>query len=326
MYRAELANGSFDPHRRRRDDPALGLGATTHQTHMAIRLHARGPIPIFAALTTWRISGSDRYPPPLAPMPERLELEALLLDHLGWIDKASAAMCRRSGMTPRDSEEFASWARLRLIEDDYSILRKFRNESRFSTYLTVVLAMLFRDYRVHHWGRWRPSAAAQRLGTVAVTLEMLVYRDCMRLDQAINVLRFNARVELTERELRAMFARLPRRTPVRPTETGPTPLESTESHLYADDQVVTRETAREKEVIHGAIASALACLRPEDQMILKLRFWEGLGVAEISRVLGLPQKPLYRRVERLLEELRARLETAGVSATDARSVLGESTI
>jgi RNA polymerase sigma factor for flagellar operon FliA len=259
-------------------------------------------------------------------MPERLELEALLIDHLGWIDKASAAMCRRSGMTPRDSEEFASWARLRLIEDDYSILRKFRNESKFSTYLTVVLAMLFRDYRVHHWGRWRPSAAAQRLGNVAVALEMLVYRDGMKLDQAVNVLRVNAGIDLTERDLRAIFAQLPRRTPVRPTETGSALLEATESQQHADDDLSSDEAAREKTQIDLALSTALHSLRPEDQLILRLRYWEGLGVAEISRILDLPQKPLYRRVERLLEELRARLETAGVSAEAARSVLGESTI
>ena len=278
------------------------------------------------APNSWRIKGSDRYPPPLAPMPERLELEALLIDHLGWIDKASAAMCRRSGMTPRDSEEFASWARLRLIEDDYSILRKFRNESKFSTYLTVVLAMLFRDYRVHHWGRWRPSAAAQRLGNVAVALELLVYRDGMKLDQAVNVLRVNAGVDLTERDLRAIFAQLPRRTPVRPTETGSALLEATESQQHADDDLSSDEAAREKTQIDLALSTALHSLRPEDQLILRLRYWEGLGVAEISRILDLPQKPLYRRVERLLEELRARLETAGVSAEAARSVLGESTI
>lgn len=258
-------------------------------------------------------------------MPERLELEALLIDHLGWIEKASAAMCRRSGMTPRDSEEFASWARLRLIEDNYSILRKFRNESKFSTYLTVVLAMLFRDYRVHHWGRWRPSAAALRLGDVAVTLELLVYRDGMRLDQAVNILRVNAGVDLTERELRAIFARLPRRSPVRPTETGPAALDATESTQHADDDLVANEAAGEKAAIDVAISAALHSLRPEDQLILRLRFWEGLGVAEIARLLGLPQKPLYRRVERLLEELRARLETAGVSAEEARAVIGEST-
>ena len=229
-------------------------------------------------------------------MPERLELEALLIDHLGWIEKASAAMCRRSGMTPRDAEEFASWARLRLIEDNYSILRKFRNESKFSTYLTVVLAMLFRDYRVHHWGRWRPSAAAQRLGDVAVTLEMLVYRDGVRLDQAVNILRVNAGVELTERQLRAIFSRLPRRSPVRPTETGPDVLDATESTQHADDDLAAGEAAEEKAAIDLAVSAALHALRPEDQLILRLRFWEGLGVAEIARLLDLPQKPLYRRV------------------------------
>jgi RNA polymerase sigma factor for flagellar operon FliA len=256
-------------------------------------------------------------------MPERLELEGLLLGHLAWIDKASATLCRRSGMSPRDAEEFASWARLRLIEDDYSILRKFRNESKFSTYLTVVLTMLFRDFRVHQWGRWRPSAVAQRLGNVAIALETLVYRDGMPLDQAVKVLQVNCRVELTERELRGLFSRLPRRTPVRPTEVGPTPLDSAESNEHADTDVLADEASQHKAAIDIAVTSALACLRPEDQLILRLRFWEGLGIADISRALGLPQKPLYRHVDRVLHDLKTRLQAAGVSAEEARSILAE---
>ena len=259
-------------------------------------------------------------------MPERLELEALLLHHLGWIDKASAALCRRSGMSPRESEEFSSWARLRLIEDDYSILRKFRNESKFSTYLTVVLTMLFRDYRVHHWGRWRPSAAAQRIGNIAITLETLVYRDGMRLDEAVTVLRHNSRTELTERDLRAMFACLPRRAPVRPVEAGASQLDAIESSHLADADVLADEAVRGKSAIDIAIASAIACLNTEDQLIIRLRYWEGLGVAEIARALSLPQKPLYRRVERVLEELRVHLESVGVSPEEARSALDEANV
>jgi RNA polymerase sigma factor for flagellar operon FliA len=38
-----------------------------------------------------------------------------------------------------------------------------------------------------------------------------------------------------------------------------------------------------------------------------------MSVAEIARTLAIPQKPLYRRLERLLEHLREQLEAEGIS-------------
>ena len=51
-------------------------------------------------------------------------------------------------------------------------------------------------------------------------------------------------------------------------------------------------------------------------MILKLRFWEGLTIADISRALHLEQRPLYRRMDRLLAGLRTTLKSLGVDGGD----------
>jgi hypothetical protein len=56
-------------------------------------------------------------------------------------------------------------------------------------------------------------------------------------------------------------------------------------------------------------------------MILKMRFDSGFTVAEVARVLKVDQKSLYRRIERLLSDLRACLEAAGVDAASARSAI-----
>ncbi|HEV2146432.1 MAG TPA: hypothetical protein VGR37_03360, partial [Longimicrobiaceae bacterium] len=160
-------------------------------------------------------------------MPDRKDLEALFLENLGWIERVAASICRRHGFGGDDAEDFASWARLRIVEDDYAVLRKFRGESSVTTYLTVVVAMLFRDYRVSRWGRWRPSAAARRHGRLAVRLETLVHRDGYRLEQAGELLRTTGETDLSERELAELLARLPARSPTRPVEVGPDPLAST---------------------------------------------------------------------------------------------------
>src|SRR5215216_1633249 len=88
---------------------------------------------------------------------ERPQLETLFLDNLSVIERIIGAACRRYGLVSADAEDAASWLKLRFVQDDYAVLQKFRGESALPTYLTVVITMLFRDYRVQQWGRWRPS-------------------------------------------------------------------------------------------------------------------------------------------------------------------------
>jgi RNA polymerase sigma factor (sigma-70 family) len=256
-------------------------------------------------------------------MPDRDELEALLTDNLGWVERVAASVCRRHGLDPDESDEFAGWARMRLVEDDYAVLRKFRGESAITTYLTVVVTMLFRDYRVSRWGRWRPSAAAKRLGDVAVRLETLVYRDGYRVDQAGEMLRAAGHTDLPDRELVRMLAQLPPRAGTRPMEVGDEPLESQPAASAADDRVMADEADAERRTAEHALRRALATLPAEDRVIVRMRVWEGLSVADISRALHLEQKPLYRRLERIFHRLREEMEGAGITREDVRRMLDD---
>ena len=76
-----------------------------------------------------------RVPSPL--MSERDDYQALFLAHLPFIDRAAAATARALGLRVDDAEEFASWTRERLWEDDYRVLRKWRGDSRLTTFLTT---------------------------------------------------------------------------------------------------------------------------------------------------------------------------------------------
>ncbi|HTA73847.1 MAG TPA: sigma-70 family RNA polymerase sigma factor [Gemmatimonadaceae bacterium] len=248
-------------------------------------------------------------------MAARQELEALFLSHLGAIERIAGAICRRHGMAGDDAADFGSWVKLKLVENDYAVLGKFRGESSLGTYLTVVIAMLARDYRVQRWGRWRPSAAARRRGRIAVQLETLVYRDGHRLDQAAEVLRTRGETALSDRDLAAMFAALPVRGPMRPLEVGAEPLTAIPAPEVVDDG--------DRDRVDETLFTALDRLPPEERAILRMRYWEGMSIADIARGLGMPQKPLYRRIERALAELRRHVEASGVSRHQAMALIGE---
>ena len=121
-----------------------------------------------------------------------MDYERLLLKHLDEIDQLVRTWGRRRHLSPAEQEDFAGFVRLRLIEDDYAVLRKFQERSTLWTYLSSVIGRLSLDYCAEQWGRWRPSAA-DRLGPEAVALERLVTRDGHTLDEAIAIVRAGVR-------------------------------------------------------------------------------------------------------------------------------------
>lgn len=244
----------------------------------------------------------------------------LYLLHRTAIEQAIRAVCRRQRLSVDDAEEFASSARLHLIERDFEALRRFQGRSSLSTYLVTVVTHVCQDWRNARWGKWRPSADARRLGPIAIHLERLVKRDGFSFDEACETLRTNFRVPETHATIEAIAARLPWRTSRRfvsdqdladaPAD-GPAP----------DGVVASREATAEARIALHVLTAALASLSARDQLVIGLHFGDGLKYADIARMLRVEAKQLYRRMERVLGQLRLRLEREGVDRAVARQVL-----
>jgi RNA polymerase sigma factor for flagellar operon FliA len=246
-------------------------------------------------------------------MSEQSHHEATFVQNLSLIDRVAMSVARRQGLSGEDAADLASWVKLKLVEDEYAVFQKFRGESSISTYLAVVIAMLARDYRVQRWGRWRPSAVARRHGTVAVRLETLVHRQGYRLQHAAELLRTAGETTLSDGELARLLSALPARQPLRPVEVGAEALGQVEARAGADAAVESEAAEIERQETEGALQRIIEGLSCEDRMIVRMRFWENLSVADIARGLNLDQRALYRRIERLLALLRARLTQQGVT-------------
>lgn len=257
-------------------------------------------------------------------MLDRQNSEALFLKHLGWIEKVAAIACSKAGVWHAEAEDFAAWIKLRLMEDDYAALRKFRGESEIKTYLASIVVRQFHEYQRGRRGRWRPSSAAERLGSPARELEALVHRDGYRLEQAGEKLRTAGVTALSDAELARLLARLPQRAPLRPVEVVSEPLLSAaQADSRADERVAAAEAEARHGEVMGALYRAMEQLEPEERMIVRMHFADGRTLADVARALRLEQKPLYRRVERLRTRLRGYLENDGVRGADVRGVLWE---
>ncbi len=245
---------------------------------------------------------------------------ALFEAHLRYLERVLATVSHVLGFGRDDAQEFAAWALERLWRDDYAILRKWRGESRLTTYLGTVVVNLGREFRVQRWGRWRPSAAAVRLGAVAVRLERFVYRDGLSLSEAGRLLRASGATDLSDRALATVLAEVPQRTVRRAAEPGA--LDGLPDARRTDDEVLLEERDGARRAAYATLADALGRLASEEGAVLRLHFLQGLTLAEVARALSVPQKPLYRLRDRALATLRAELTASGLTADAVRDLLG----
>ncbi len=247
--------------------------------------------------------------------------QQIFLENLALIEGIVRQICRRHLCRPDEGEEFAAIVKLKLIEDDYSVLRSYEGRSSLRTFLTVAIQRLYLDHLNHLWGKWRPCEAAKRLGKTAEKLDQLLNRDGYTLHEACEILLTSHRAEVSRERLEEIAALLPSRAPRR-REGEETLLSLAAPDPAPDAQLMAAEREKTRYTLLEELKEALASLPAEDRLILRLRFEEGIAVATIARSQCLEAKGLYRRIERLEKTLRDQLTRRGITWDQVWAVLG----
>ncbi len=246
--------------------------------------------------------------------------EEIYLQNLRTIERIAAFVARRHHLETSEAEEFVQEVRVRLLDDDYAVIRKFEGRSSFSTYLTTVIGRLFTQWRVEQWGKWRPSAEAKRLGDKAITLERLLSRDGFTLSEAVRVLTTGSS-PYTISELEAIYLRLPPRNPRPVVVADDTVPDVVAVEADAYERIEAGDRGRALRRAMQKIDDLIQKMDAEDRLILQMRFWDARRVPDIARALHLDQKKLYKRLDRLFLLLRRELENAGLSQSDLSGLL-----
>ena len=253
-----------------------------------------------------------------------MNYQRLLLDHLALVDQIVRTTGRRRHLAGPELEDFSSFVRLRLIENDYAILRKFQNRSSLWTYLSAVIERLSLDYCAEKWGRWRPTAMAERLGPAAVVLERLVTRDGHTLEEALELIRTNHTFGLSEAELLTMWAQLPLRT--KTTDVPEEAAAAIPSPRTSEENVDAAELHKKIAQIDRALKAALAQLSVQERVLLGLRFDQDLSMVQIAKLTGSSVPTLHRRLDKAVTLLRTTLGRVGLDRREVVELIGHPSI
>lgn len=251
-----------------------------------------------------------------------MDAAELFESNLALINRVIAGVCGRAGVFGADAEDFASMVRIALMENDYAILRPFAGRSSLSTFLVVIVQRMLIDEHTKRSGRWHSSREAERLGETAIVLERIVRREGRSIDEALPIVQA-LDPTLTRERVVELEARLPQRAP-RPRAVD---LASVEHAATADGQD-SEGRAIAAQLSHRTtriVRETLETLPLEDRMIIRFHFGESMTIADVSGLLRLPQRPLYRRLESLLQRFRKALAASGIDARDVAWLIGSAT-
>jgi RNA polymerase sigma factor (sigma-70 family) len=247
--------------------------------------------------------------------------EKIYLENLPTIERIVQLVARRNRLDANATAEFVQEVRVRLIADDYALIRKFEDRSTFTTYLTTIITRLFHQYRVEQWGKWRPSAEAKRLGNKAITLERLLTRDGYSFNEAVKILTTSGTSEYSVAELEAIYLRLPPRNPRPVLVSDEAVAEIIAVDGDADDRVKMHDRERAARRVAEAVDRVLETMDVEDRLILQSRFWKAMKVPEIARSLNIEQKRVYKRLDKLFAVLKRGLQDAGIERAEIAALL-----
>ena len=256
---------------------------------------------------------------------DRDAAERLFLAELKTIEKILRFSCRRAGLREDEAEDFAADVQLKLIDNEYAIIRQHDRRSSFAGFMSVVIHRLLLDYRNAQWGKWHASAEAKRQGERGVTIEAMLYRDGRTIDEALPAL-LRRWPDLTRAEVEKIARSLPDR--VRRPRT--VEIECAAERVGEDAETVQAaafesDRAGRARKVGAIVRSGIRDLEETDRLLCKLHFEGAMTVAEIARTLKVEPKPLYRRIQRALAKVRALLEKRGVRAEEVKELLSAPT-
>lgn len=247
-------------------------------------------------------------------------------------EKINRAAVRRFGNT-----SFAEEAALAVMEglelNDWRRVRGYSGKASFSTYVMALTARLLEDFARTRFGRVRPPLWVKTMGGIWSKLFTALCLERLKVSEAVEVVfqrQFTAEKKEIEDAAYSLLGRIPdcgtdRGYEVEYDETyhgqtwaGESPQgekvekdERGQMLEYLFQTILGREGKEISKETVSKLESLKIQLQPQDRMLLKLCFQDGLGVAEAGRLLGQTRYQAHGKMRRIMKRIRKEFERTG---------------
>ncbi len=217
---------------------------------------------------------------------------------------------------------------------------RYRPEApcRFSTYLAVVVRNLVLDHERARRGRYRAFSSMARLDAIDRRIVAYRFRDGRPLDEVRERLERRHGVRLEPQELAERVARVERslspsqrwrllsrwtwRQPTIPIDCVSVVAEQTSRTFALAASGRDPERSLEERQAERAFARAVAGLAPRQQLVLAVRFRDGLDVGTAAKAIGVSGAEIERTTRDALAAIRSALGEARITRDDLEGAFG----
>jgi RNA polymerase sigma factor for flagellar operon FliA len=224
-----------------------------------------------------------------------------------------------------------------LRRDNYRVLRQFKGNAKLSTYITTIISRQAVDILRKKLGRSREKERAQKFGKTG----MLVYERIIQQGGAVSDVykELNASGEAgqTMDDIAAIVEKIKGKKHLPPSKEDDNTLVrdgfsvSVDGKGHGERQVIIPDTRGDPQElameqqrtgnIRRAVQAVIARLDNDERMILRMRFpaeedEKPQKVECIATLLGISQKAVYKRIDRLMKKCRGILAEQGMTCDE----------
>ncbi len=248
-------------------------------------------------------------------------------------EKINRAAVRRFGDTSL-AEEAALAVMEGLEGNDWQRVRAYSGKASFSTYIMALTARLLEDFSRTRFGRVRSPLWVKTMGGIWSKLFTALCLERLKVSEAVEVV-FQRQFTADKKEIEDAAYSLLGRIPDCGTDRGyeveydeichgkaPAGLSQQGEKVEEDERgrmlsslfqiILDREEKEISEETVGRLESLNIQLQPQDRMLLKLCFQDGLGVAAAGRLLGQTRYQAHGRMRRIMASIRKEFERTGL--------------
>ncbi len=248
-------------------------------------------------------------------------------------ERINRAAVRRFG-----DNSFAEEAALAVMEgleaNDWQRVRGYNGKAAFSSYVMALTARLLEDFARTRFGRVRPPVWVKTMGGIWSKLFVALCLERLKVSEAVEVVfqrQFTAEKKEIEDAAYSLLGRIPNCGTARGYEVeydeichgeppsgvlrqGEKAEENERGRMlkYLLETILGEEEKEISEEVVGKLQSLEIQLQPQEKMLLKLCFQDGLGVAAAGRLLGQTRYQAHGKMRRIMKRIRREFERIGL--------------